>query len=309
MSHRDRPSLGISLRIIAGVLSAGMFICVKAAGPAVPLGEVVFFRSFFAVIPLILFLWVRGEFPQGLATKKPFQHLLRSSFGAISLFTSFAALAYLNLAEALLIAQLSPMLMAVCAVVFLSERVTIWRIAGIFVGFVGVVVLVWPELGGGSSDGGRLWGVGLALVSAVLSALALIMVRSLNRTESPGAIAMYFVIASMIGALCTLPWGWVVPDVQTTVLLIGAGLFGGFGHIALTLSFRFAEASRVAPFEYVALLWPLLADLLLFKLPLSTAFIFAAPLILAGAALGAGEQDKSKDKANLKSSNGDGSKS
>lgn len=68
------------------------------------------------------------------------------------------------------------------------------------------------------------------------------MVRSLNRTDSPGAIAMYFVIASKFGALCTLPWGWVIPDVPTTALPVGAGLFGGFGHIALTLSFRHAEA-------------------------------------------------------------------
>jgi drug/metabolite transporter (DMT)-like permease len=254
------------------------------------LGEVVFFRSFFAVIPLVLFLWVRGEFPHGLATKKPFQHLLRSSFGAIALFTSFAALAYLPLAEALLIAQLSSMLMAVCAVILLSERLTVWRIAGVLVGFGGVLVLVWPELDSGSPDGKRLWGIGLALISSVLSALALIMVRSLNRTESPGAIAMYFVIASMVGALCTLPWGWIMPDVTTTALLIAAGLFGGFGHIALTLSFRYAEASRLAPFEYVALLWPLLADLFIFRLSLSTSFILAAPLILAGAAIAAAEK-------------------
>lgn len=292
MTDHDRPTLGISLRILAGLLSAGMFVCVKAAGTEVPLGEVVFFRSFFAVIPLVLFLWVRGEFPHGLATKRPFQHLLRPSFGAISLFTSFAALAYLTLAEALLIAQLSPMLMAVCAVILLSERLTVWRIAGVLVCFGGVLVLVWPELGNGIEDGARLWGIGLALVSAVLSALALIMVRSLNRTESPGAIAMYFVIASMVGALCTLPWGWIIPDATTTALLMGAGLFGGFGHIALTLSFRYAEASRLAPFEYVALLWPLLADLFIFRLSLSTSFILAAPLILAGAAIAAAEKGK-----------------
>lgn len=292
MTDHDRPTLGISLRILAGLLSAGMFVCVKAAGTEVPLGEVVFFRSFFAVIPLLLFLWIRGEFPHGLATKKPFQHLLRSSFGAISLFTSFAALAYLTLAEALLIAQLSPMLMAVCAVILLSERITVWRIAGVLVGFGGVLVLVWPELDTGTQDQPRLWGIALALISAVLSALALIMVRSLNRTESPGAIAMYFVITSMVGALCTLPWGWVVPDAPTTALLVCAGLFGGFGHIALTLSFRYADASRLAPFEYVALLWPLLADLFIFRLSLSTSFILAAPLILAGAAIAAAEKGK-----------------
>ena len=93
MSRADRPSLGISLRILSGILMAGMFVCVKAAGPDVPLGQVVFFRSLFAIIPLMLFLWWRGEFPHGLATKRPFDHLLRSSFGAFALFASFGALA------------------------------------------------------------------------------------------------------------------------------------------------------------------------------------------------------------------------
>ena len=293
MSRADRPSLGISLRILSGILMAGMFVCVKAAGPDVPLGQVVFFRSLFAIIPLMLFLWWRGEFPHGLATKRPFDHLLRSSFGALALFASFGALAYLSLAEALLIAQLSPMLMAIGAVFILSEGLTIWRVGGVLIGFTGVLVLVWPDLGGNSGDA-RLFGIGLALIAALLSALALIMVRSLNRTESPGAIAMYFVIASMVGALCTLPWGWVVPDMNTTVLLICSGLFGGFGHIALTLSFRYTEASRLAPFEYIALLWLVLADLIIFRLQLSSAFLFAAPLIICGAVIAASERQRER---------------
>ena len=153
----------------------------------------------------------------------------------------------LSLAEAILIAQLSPILMAIGAVFILSERLTFWRIGVVLIGFAGVLVLVWPERGGANSGSTRLFGIGLALVSAVLSALALIIVRSLNRIESPGAIAVYFVIASIVGALLSLPWRWVVPDMNTSVLRI-------------------------------------------FELPLTTAFLLAAPLILAGAAFAATEK-------------------
>lgn len=284
----DRPGLAIALRLLSGALAAGMYVSVKAVSEAVPLGEIVFFRSFFALIPLILFLWIRGEFPGGLATKRPLGHLARAGLGACALFASFAALARLSLAEAVLIAQLSPMIMAVAAVWLLSERLTLWRVGGLALGFVGVVALVWPELGGAGAD--RLTGIALALFAAVLSALALVMVRSLTRTESPGAIALYFVLAAMSGALLTLPWGWVVPDGSALIWLIASGLFGGGTHIAMTLSFRYAEVSRLAPFEYVALLWPLLADLLIFRLPLSTSYLVAAPLVLAGAALAASER-------------------
>ena len=289
MSDLDRPGWGIALRILSGLLAAGMYVCVKAVSDDVPLGEIVFFRSFFAVAPLVLFLWIRREFPHGLATKRPFDHLLRASFGALGMFAYFAAVARLNVAEAVLIAQLAPAIMAVAAVVLLSERLTVWRVGGLALGLAGVVVLVWPELGGAEADHRRLVGYLLGVGGAVLSALALIMVRSLNRTESPGAIALYFVIASTVGGLLTLPWGWVVPDGPGLLILIAAGLFGGFAHIAMTLAFRYAEASRLAPIEYVALLWPVLADLFIFRLPLSTTFILAAPLVLAGAGLAAAE--------------------
>lgn len=292
MSDLDRPYFGIGLRILSGILMAGMFVCVKAVSDQVPLGQVVFYRSFFAIIPLVVFLWVRNEFPGGLATQRPFDHFLRASCGTLALFGAFASIARLNLAEAVLIAQLSPILMALAAVFLLSERLTIWRVGGLTLGFLGVIVLVWPELQLGTTDQKRLLGYGIGLGSAALAALALIMVRKLNRTESPGAIALYFVLASMLGALLTLPWGWVRPDTQTLVLLIGAGLFGGMGHIAMTLAFRYAEASRLAPIEYLALFWPVLADLFIFRLQLSTAFLIAAPLILAGAAVAALEQNR-----------------
>ncbi len=292
MTTADQPSLGIYLRILSGVLIAGMYVSVKAVSGVVPLGEIVFFRSVFAIIPLVIFLWIRREFPGGLATKRPWGHFLRASFGAISLFTSFAALARLNIAEAILIAQLSPMLTAIGAVFLLSERLTIWRIGGLALGFIGVIVLVWPELSGDGVESARLSGVGLGLISAVLSAASLIMIRSLSRTESPGAIALYFVLASMFGALLTIPWGWIIPSSTTLVWLIAAGLFGGFAHIAMTLSFRYAEASRLAPFEYLALLWPLLADLFIFQLPLSATFLIAAPLVLLGAAVASAEGKK-----------------
>ncbi|MEM1149885.1 MAG: DMT family transporter [Pseudomonadota bacterium] len=289
----DNPALGISLRLLSGFLFAGMFVSVKAVSEDVPLGEIVFFRSFFALIPLIIFLWARGEFPSGLATKRPGAHFVRSSFGALALFTSFAALARLNVAEASLLAQLSPVITALAAVVLLGERLTLWRVSALALGFLGVIVLVWPEIRGGT-DQARFIGYLIGLASASLTALALIMVRSLNRTESPGAIALYFVLASMLGALLTLPWGWLLPDTGTLLLLICAGLFGGLAHIAMTLAFRYAEASRLAPFEYVALIWPLLADLLLFRVGVSAAFFVAAPIILGASVLAAmeGRRDK-----------------
>ena len=285
----DHPVLGIALRILSGALFAIMAIFIKALSGNVPVGQIVFFRSAFALIPLVIFLWLRSEFPAGLATKRPFGHLLRSGFGAAAMFASFASIARLPLAEATLLGYLSPVFTAVAGVAILSEKATVWRIGGVLLGVAGVLALVWPELGYGSGNASRLVGYGLGLIMGLLTAFALIMVRTLNRTESPGAIAFYFVVASMIGGIATIPLGWVWADAHTLILLVLAGIFGGLAHIAMTLAFRNAEASLLAPFEYLAVLWPVLADLLIFKAPISSAFLVALPLVLAGAGLAAME--------------------
>lgn len=75
----------------------------------------------------------------------------------------------------------------------------------------------------------------------------------------------------------------------TLALLVLSGLFGGTAHIAMTLAFRNAEASRLAPFAYVAPIWPVLADLWIFRLAIAPAFLLVLPLVLAGAALAAME--------------------
>lgn len=285
------PARGIALRLLSGLLFAAMTITVKLVSDDVPLGEIVFFRSAFAMIPLVIFLRLRAEFPGGLRTRRPWGHMLRSGFGGLAMFTSFAAIARLPVAEATLIGYLSPVLTAIVGVLLLGERATVFRAGGIALGLAGVAALVGSQLGQGDMDLRHLAGLGLGVATAVLTALALAMTRSLARSgESPGAIAFYFALWSALLGLTTLPGGWLMPSAPVLVLLVLAGLFGGFAHIAMTLAFRYAEASRLAPFEYVALIWAVLADLLIFGLPLAPAFLVALPLLLGGAALAAMER-------------------
>ena len=124
MIGADSIKHAIGLGVVSGIFMASMYICVKAISEDVPLGEIVFFRSAFAIPPLIIFLWSRSEFPQGMATKRPIGHILRASFGAMALFASFASLTRLNVAEAILMAQLSPLLVTISAVFPLKERLT-----------------------------------------------------------------------------------------------------------------------------------------------------------------------------------------
>ncbi|SFH61351.1 DMT family transporter [Modicisalibacter xianhensis] len=282
----DRPLAGILLRLLSGILFTGMMVCVKAVSTEVPLGQTVFFRSAFALLPIVIFMAWRREFPRALATRRPLGHLVRSGLGAAAMFASFAAVARLPVAEATLLAQLSPVAMAVGGVVLLGERFTRHRAVAFALVLAGVVALVAPDLGD-NQDQGRVLGYGLGVLAALLTAGALVTVRRISRTETAASIAFYFVLVTALAGLATLPLGWVAVSGETLALLVLAGLFGGAAHICMTLALRYAEVSRLAPFEYVALIWPVLADLMIFGLAPSHGFLVALPLVLGGAGLAA----------------------
>ncbi|MCO7247951.1 DMT family transporter [Halomonas sp. Mc5H-6] len=285
---QDRPAKGILLRVLSGLLFTGMLVSIKAVSDAVPVGQSVFFRSLFALLPIMLFLVLRHEFPLGLATRRPLGHALRSGLGAAAMFASFAAVALLPVAEATLLAQLTPVFMAVGGILLLGERFSLYRAGAIVLALGGMAVLVLPGLSADGADG-QLAGYALGALSALLTAGALLTVRRISRTETAASIAFYFILVSSLAGLATLPLGWAALSPTEFGLLVLSGLFGGAAHIAMTLALRYAEASRLAPFEYIALVWPVLADWVLFGIPVSSAFLLALPLMLSGVALAAME--------------------
>jgi len=287
-NRQERPARGILLRVLSGALFTGMLVCIKAVSDAVPVGQSVFYRSLFALVPIVVFLVLRREFPGGLATRRPLGHALRSGLGAAAMFASFAAVALLPVAETTLLAQLTPVFMAVGGVLLLGERFSLYRAGALGLALAGVAVLVLPGLEASRAHG-QLAGYALGGLSALLTAGALLTVRRISRTETAASIAFYFILVAALAGLATLPLGWAALNPAEFGLLVLSGLFGGAAHIAMTLALRYAEASRLAPFEYIALVWPVLADWVLFGIPVSSAFLLALPLMLSGVALAAME--------------------
>lgn len=286
---RDRAALplaaerrGILLRIASTLAFAAMSACIKGLGDTVPLGQVVFFRSALALLPLVAFLAWSGDFPHGLATRRPFGHLARCLLGAVAMFTSFATIRLLPLAEAAMLSYLAPVMLALLGWALLGEALGPRRVAGLLLGLAGGAAFCLPAFSG-RLDPGALAGIVLGLTTAALTAGALIQVRRLTlANERPGAIAFWFAVVSALAGAATLPLGWIRPDPAQAALLVGAGLAGGAAHILMTLSFRHAEAAALAPFEYLTILWAAAAGLAFFNELPGWSFLLAAPLILAG---------------------------
>jgi len=271
---------GIALRIGATFFFTVMVIFVKLLANEVPLGQVVFFRSAVALLPLVLFLMWTRDFPGGLRTKRPVAHILRCLMGCTALFASFASLKYLPLAHASIIGYLAPVLAVVLARFLLGEQVTGMRWLAVVLGFLGMLVLVLPGFQAETLDQPYLIGVGLAFAMAVFTAGAKIQIRSLAQTENAGAIAFYFALTCACAGAVSVFWGWVRPDGLQLTYLCGAGIAGGIAHIMMTLALQHSEISKLAPFEYLSLIFAVIADFLLFGFLPDSAFYVSTLMIL-----------------------------
>lgn len=254
---RQNAMTGIAFKLSSVCVFLGMSSLLKAS-EGVPSGQLVFFRSFFAILPIIAYLIWKGELGVGLKTRHPVSHLLRGLVGTGGMMTGFFALTQLPLAEAITISYATPLLIVVFSAVFYHEQVRLYRWSAVLVGLVGVIIIIWPRLtvfSGGISDmSGATLGAVSALVAAGFAATAMVLVRKLVETERSATIVLYFSLTSSIFGLATLPFGWVMPTTEQFALLIGAGIFGGIGQILLTESYRHADMSVVAPFEYASLI-------------------------------------------------------
>ncbi len=279
------PLRGIGLKVLSVIVFTMMAICIKSAAPHVPSGEAVFFRSFFA-IPVI-FAWLAWEHKlrHGLETRHPLGHLWRGLVGTSSMGLGFTALGLLPLPEATALGYAAPLLTVIFAAMFLGEQVRAFRLTAVFVGLIGVVIVLLPNLTvtkGGASPLQAL-GAMAALVGAVFAALAQVFVRKLIHTEPTATIVFYFSVTASALSLVTVAFGWVVPSPREAMLLIGAGLLGGVGQILLTESYRHAETGVIAPFEYVSMLLALVFGYLIFdEIPTAPMLTGAALIVAAG---------------------------
>ncbi|HVH01456.1 MAG TPA: DMT family transporter [Amaricoccus sp.] len=277
------PLRGIGLKVLSVLVFVAMATCIKASAPHVPPGERVFFRSVFAIPVILGWLAWSGGLRGGLDTLNPLGHVWRGLLGTAAMALGFTALGLLPLPEATALGYAAPLLVVIFAAMFLGEQVRGFRLSAVAVGLVGVTIVLWPRLSVDPAGASSAEAVGAmaALLGAVFAALAQVFVRRLVATEATPAIVFYFSLTATLISLVTLPFGWAVPPGGTALLLVAAGLFGGVGQVLLTESYRHAEASTIAPFEYVSMLFALLLGYLVFAEVPTAAMLAGAALIVA----------------------------
>jgi len=280
------PIRGILLKICSVAVFVAMAALIKATSAHVPAGEAVFFRSFFAIPVIFVWLALTGELSGGIRVQSPMGHVWRGLVGTTAMGLGFAGLGLLPLPEVTAIGYAAPLLTVIFAAMFLGEEVRAFRLGTVALGMVGVLIVLSPRLAAtpdAAASSREALGAIVVLMGAVCAALAQVFVRKLVATERTSAIVFWFSVTASALSLLTLPFGWVVPTPAEATLLVAAGLCGGVGQILLTSSYRHADASVVAPFEYASMLLAIGIGYAVFgEVPTLTMLAGAALVILAG---------------------------
>lgn len=245
------------MKVLSVIVFLGMQTCIKSAGDGIPAGQITFYRSAFALMPILGYLALRHELSTAFRTESPFGHLKRGLLGVSAMACGFYGLIQLPLPDAIAIGYASPLMAVIFAALILKERVRVYRWTAVALGIFGVLIITWPKLSmfeQGGLGASQATGALAVLLSAILGGLAMVQTRQLVQTEKTATIVVFFSLTASVLSLISYPFGWAPLSMEETLFLVGAGFCGGLGQIFLTESYRHADVSTVAPFDYSSII-------------------------------------------------------
>jgi drug/metabolite transporter (DMT)-like permease len=238
------------------------------------IAELLFFRQAGA-LPVVLTAVIAGPGLASLRTNRIWAHATRTAIGLSSMTCMFGTLLLLPLAEATTMQFTAPLFATVLGAVALREPTGVHRWAAVLLGFLGILVVTQP--GSGHIP---LLGAMTGLSAAFLSAMVSILLRRLGQTEPATTIVFYFSLLSLPVLAPFLIASASPHDLPTWALLIGVGLVGGVGQIAMTRSLTLAPVAVVVPMDYSGLIWATAFGYLLFDTLPSASTWLGAPIII-----------------------------
>jgi len=250
-----------------------MDICVKWLD-YYPVGQVLFLRFFIGFIP-IFFIIPKEKLLSFYKTSRPGLHAFRAFAGAAAIIALFIGLRELPLADVVSLTFGGPIFVTVASIFFLSEKVGIKRWSAVFLGFIGMLLIVQPAF----IDLNFYYIT--PIIFCIFFACVAISVRSLSKTEPNYRIAFYFtLLCSILGIVTIFEGNWVLPTRIDLIIFIVMGLCGSIANLLLTQSYRLAEASLVTPIKYLSLVFAIVFGFLIWSEIPKILTLFGALLVI-----------------------------
>ncbi|MDB2359590.1 DMT family transporter [Alphaproteobacteria bacterium] len=258
-----------SLSVLFFVL---MSVCIKATGDHLPLFQIVFFRNFFALLPLIFFIYFLKLNFRSINNLK--LHILRAIIGITAMSLFFISLRYVPLVEMQTISYSSVFFISILSIFFLGEKIGYRRIIAIIVGFIGVIVILKPTSAIFSNYST------LPLIASLFLSMAVIVLKKILLTNNNILSVWVFTILCTLISLFFYNESWIWPNNFDLSLMIASGILGFIAQICLTKSFQLADASLLAPLDFLSVIWSFFLGYIFFAELISINVLIGGSIII-----------------------------
>ena len=253
----NKKFLAIILISLSTLFEIMMFTVLRIVQSDINVYTTSFFRFFFSLIILIPYIFYTKFY--FIKTNNIKKHLVRSSLNLPAMYLTFGALTMIPLEKINAIHFLNPLFVSIFAVIFFKEKIYIYRVISLVLGFVGIIVVIRPGLI--PLEIGSF----MVLGSTVLWALCIIITKDITKEESAINILIFQCIFMSLFTFIIAYFNWELPSSDQLMLLFLSALFGNVFHLMINHSFKIADLTLTAPFRYSVLIWGSLFGFLFFN--------------------------------------------
>ena len=254
---------------------------VRLAGDSLPLAQILFFRSILTTIALLLVAFYTGVFKLKVSHQDKWLIFFRSVTEALTAYFFLTAVLNMPFANVTAILQILPMTVTVAAAIVFKEKVGVFRISLIMLGFFGVILIINPTQDGFNKYAGY----------ALISVLSITTRDLLSRKLSVDVPTLIPTVSASLGVLLfsillITKTAFQPLDMQNSFFILAAAFFIIFGYYTAVLVMRSGEISFISPFRYTAVLLALMVGFVFFdEQPDGIAFLGMTIVIISGIAL------------------------
>jgi len=273
--------------VFASLFFSLMTVCVKKIDEAVPIYELVFFRSVFSLIITSIIIKKKKINPWG---KNKSLLILRGLLGTIALICIFYSIRNMPLSISTVIQYTYPIFISIFAVFLIKEKINFNLIIGLFLGWFGILIILNPYQST-SYEIDKL-AIFIAFSGAITTSLAYIAVKKLSKQEDIFIIIKYFPLISVITLIPIVYANWITPQVSDLIWIIGIGIFTQAGQTFLTLGLKNLPASQASSINYLQVIFGSIWGVYLFGEKITINFVIGSIFVLLGTIITTGKIQK-----------------
>ena len=273
--------------VLASLFFSLMTVCVKKIDEAIPIYELVFFRSIFSLVITSLIIKKKKINPWG---KNKFLLSVRGLLGTIALLCIFYSIRNMPLSISTVIQYTYPIFISIFAVFLLKEKFNLNLLIALFLGWFGILIILNPYQSVSTEI--DKFTVYIAFAGALTTSLAYITVKKLSRKEDIFIIIKYFPLISVIVLFPIVYMNWITPQINDLIWIIGIGVLTQAGQTFLTLGLKKLPASQASSINYLQVIFGSIWGIYIFGENITINFIIGSIFVLLGTIISTSKMEK-----------------